>query len=186
MWAEPTNVACAPASASRPQAASSALPRSEYSSSEPCALTAKRAPARGADRPAQQDVVAEDEVGGQLLAQGGRVRLDPVVELGARALLDELDLVALVAVEDEDRQQAADVRPDRLGAAEVVALRMRLLAEDGDVVPGAAPLARERARVDVRAGAAEQVAVPEEDPHPAILLDPSATRGPARLYVKWK
>ncbi len=44
MCAEPTNTAAADESASRPQARSSALPRMEYSSSEPCALTAKRAP----------------------------------------------------------------------------------------------------------------------------------------------
>jgi hypothetical protein len=40
---------------------------------------------------------------------------------------------------------------------------VRLLAEDGDVVAEAAPRAGERARVDVRAGAPEEVAVPEED-----------------------
>ena len=40
MCAEPTKTASAPASASRPHAESSALPRIEYSSSEPCALTA--------------------------------------------------------------------------------------------------------------------------------------------------
>ena len=118
---------------------------------------------RGSDRPAEEDVVAEDEVGRQLLAHGRRVALDPVVELRPRAVLHELDLVALVAVEHEDGQQAADVRPDGARAAEVVALGMRLLAEDGDVVPGTRPLARERPRVDVRAGAAEQVAVPEQD-----------------------
>ena len=105
------------------------MPRIEYSSSEPCALTAKRAPRRGADRAAEQDVVREDEVGGQQLAQRRRVPLDPVVELGARAVLDELHLVALVAVEHEDGQQPADVRPHERRAAEVVPLRMRLLAE---------------------------------------------------------
>ena len=59
-------------------------------------------------------------------------------------------------------------------AAEVVALGMPLLADDGDVVAGVAPLARERARVDVGARTAEQVAVPEQDPH----------GGPR--YVRWK
>ena len=66
MCAEPTKTASARASASRPQAASSALPRIEYSSSEPCALTANRAPGRRRDRPARQDVVREDEVGRQV------------------------------------------------------------------------------------------------------------------------
>ena len=59
----------APASASAPQRSSSALPRIEYSSSEPCAFTAKRAPLARADRGAEQHVVREDEVGGQQLAQ---------------------------------------------------------------------------------------------------------------------
>ena len=44
MWAEPTNVAAACRRQSRPHAASRALPRIAYSSSEPCAFTAKRAP----------------------------------------------------------------------------------------------------------------------------------------------
>ncbi len=44
MWAEPTKVAFAAASDSRPHSSSSGRPRIEYSSSEPCALTAKRAP----------------------------------------------------------------------------------------------------------------------------------------------
>ena len=64
----------------------------------------------GPDRSAEEDVVAEDEVGRQLLAHRRGIALDPVVELGAGAVLHELDLVALVAVEHEDRQQAADVR----------------------------------------------------------------------------
>ncbi len=96
-------MARAPASTALPHASSSGRPRSEYSSSEPCALTAYRAPARRADRAAEEDVVAEDEVGGIELAEHRRVRLDPGVELGARAVLEQLDLVALVAVEDEHR-----------------------------------------------------------------------------------
>ena len=167
MCPEPTKVAAAPASASLPHAESAALPRIEYSSSEPCALTRVGRAARGADRAAEQDVVAEDEVGRKALAQRGRVPLHPAVELRARAVLEELHLVALVPVEHEDRQEAGDVRPHRLCAAEVVLLRLRLLAEDGHVVPRARPLPRERACVDVRARTAEQVPVPEKDPHAA-------------------
>jgi hypothetical protein len=110
-------------------------------------------------------VVGEDEVCGQVLAQRSGVPLDPGIELGPRAVLDALDLVAVVAVEHEDRQQPADVRAHRGRTAEVVERRLGLLAEDGDVVPGPRPLPRERARVDVRAGAPEQIAVPEQDPH---------------------
>ena len=121
------------------------------------------------DRPAEEDVVAEDEVGRQLLAHGGRVALDPVVELGPRAVLHELDLVALVAVEHEDGQQPADVRPDCARPTEVVLLGVRLLGEDDDIVACARPLLRERPRVDVRAGAPEEVPVPEEDPQDRSL-----------------
>ena len=100
---------------------------------------------------------------GQALTHGGGVRLDPRVELLARAVLQQLHVVALVVVEHEDGQQPADVGPDDLGAAEVVALGMRLLAENGDVVTRARPLSRELARVDVRPRPAQQVPVPDED-----------------------
>ena len=120
-------------------------------------------------------MVREDEVGGQQRAQRLRVRLDVRVALGAREVLQQPRLEPLVPVEHEDRQQPVrQLRHDDLRAAEVVPLRVPLLADDVDVVAGAAPLARERTRVDVRAGAAEQVAVPEEDPH-----------GGGR-YVRWK
>ena len=121
--------------------------------------------ARGTDRPAEQDVVAEDEVGRKVTDERTGIGLDPAVELVGAAVLHELDLVPLVAVEHEHGQQPADVRPDDRGSAEVVQLRPRLLAEDGDVVPGARPLTRELARVHVGARAAEQVAVPEQDAH---------------------
>jgi hypothetical protein len=44
-----------------------------------------------------------------------------------------------------------------------MALGMSLLADDDDVVARCAPFARERARVDVGAGASEEVPVPEKD-----------------------
>ena len=53
------------ASDSRPHASSSGRPRIEYSSSEPCALTANGAPVAAADRPAEQDVVAEARSAGR-------------------------------------------------------------------------------------------------------------------------
>jgi len=125
---------------------------------------------RRADRAPEQDVVAEDEVGRKLIAQRACVRLDPGVELGSRAVLEELDLVALVAVAHEDGQEPADIRPHELRPPEVVELRVRLLAEDGHVVTREAPLARQGAGVDVRPGPAEQVPVPEQDPrHDPIL-----------------
>ena len=120
---------------------------------------------RGSDRPAEEHVVDEDEIGGQVLAQRGGIRLDPRVELGACALLNALHLVPLVLVEHEDGEQAAHVGTDRGRSAEVVALGVRVLGEDRHLVPLAAPLAGQLARVDVRAGPREQVPVPDEDPH---------------------
>ena len=118
-----------------------------------------------AHRAAKEDVVDEDEIRRPVRAERGGVRLHPRVQLGARALLHPLDLVPLVAVDHEDRQQPADVRPHGLRAAEIEAIGMRLLGEHGDVVPLPAPLARQLARVDVRPRAPEQVAVPDEYPH---------------------
>ena len=120
-------------------------------------------PARGADRPAEQDVIREDDVGGQAFAQSRGIQLDVALALCARQVLQEPRLEPLVAVEHEDGQRPADLRTHDLGAAEVVQLRVSLLAEQDDVVPGAAPLPRERARVDVRARPAQEVPVPDED-----------------------
>ena len=153
------------ASASRPHADSAALPRIEYSSSEPCALTAKRAPAAAPTGPPSRTWFAKTRSAGRCSRSAAAFRSTQRVELGPGAVLDELDLVALVAVEHEDRQQPADVRPHRRGAAEVVEPRLGLLAEDGDLVPRPRPLPRQRPRVDVRARAAEEVAVPEQDLH---------------------
>ena len=61
------------------------------------------------DRSPEKDVVAEDEVGREVLAEGLRVRFDPAIELVGPAVLHELDLVPLVTIEHEDRQQPADV-----------------------------------------------------------------------------
>jgi hypothetical protein len=65
---------------------------------------------------------------------------------------------------------------ETLAGAEVVALRVSLLTDDRDVVPGEAPFARERTRVHVRAGSAEEVAVPEQNAHGSD----------ANGYVRWK
>ncbi len=138
-------------------------------------MTAKRAPVGDPDRPAEENVVAEHEIRGKPRAERGAVRLDPAVELLPRAVLHELDLVALVAVEHEHRQEPPDIGPDDLRASEIVRVGMRVLAEDGDVVPRPRPLPGELARVDVRPGPTEQVPVPEQDPH---RRHPIATRSP--------
>ena len=59
MCAEPTNVAPPAARVSAPRPTSAALPRIEYSSSEPCALTANGAPVAAPTGAAEQDVVAK-------------------------------------------------------------------------------------------------------------------------------
>jgi hypothetical protein len=109
-------------------------------------------------------VVREEQVGRQQLPERGGVRLDVRLALRGREVLQEPRLEPLVAVEDEDRQKPlGQLRDDDPRAADVVPLRVALLADDGDVVARAAPLARERAGVDVRAGTSEEVPVPGED-----------------------
>jgi hypothetical protein len=120
---------------------------------------------RSPDRAAEQDVVAENEIGRQVLAHGRRVRSDPRVELLASAVLQQLHAVALVVIEDEDREQSTDVGPHDLRPADVVAFRMRLLTEDGDVMARARPRARELACVDVRPRSAQQVPMPDNNSH---------------------
>ena len=118
---------------------------------------------RRSHRPAEEDVVREDDVRREVFAERGGVQVDVAVTLLPREVGQAFCFESLVAVKDEDRQEAADVGADVACAAEVVLLRARLLREDGHVVAAEAPFPGERARVDVRAGPAEQVAVPEED-----------------------
>src|SRR6266511_5112753 len=122
---------------------------------------------RSGDRTAGEDVVREDEIRRQVLPEGGRVGRDVPLALGLAQVREEARVESLVAVEDEDGEHGPDLRPDDLSAPQVVVLGARLLGEHDDLVPGAAPLARERARVHVGAGASEQVAVPEENPQDA-------------------
>ena len=138
-------------------------------------LDAKRHAGRRADRPAHQHVVREDHVSGQELAQRSGVRLDVRAFLVVGEVLDELRVQPGVAIHDKHGQQPArEIHGDGLRASQVVQLGLPLLRHDDDVVTGVAPLARERTGVDVRPGACEQVAVPEEDAHEA------------ERYVRWK
>ena len=131
---------------------------------------------RGADRAAEQHVVREHEVGRQQLVHGARVRSDVGLALRVREVLQQTGLEPLVLVEHEHRQQpVGQLGHDDLCAAEVVAVGVPLLADDDDVVARAAPLARKRARVHVRAGPPEQIAVPEDDAH-----------GGECRYARWK
>ncbi len=112
---------------------------------------------------------------GSSVSDRGGVRLDVCVALGRREVLQQARLEALVLVEHEDREQPLrQLGDDDARAPDVVDIGVPFLAEDHDLVPKPAPLAGERTRVDVRARAAEQVAVPDHDPH-----------GWSR-YVRWK
>ena len=108
-------------------------------------LDAERLPGGGADGAAEQDVVGEDQVGRQQLAERGRVRLDVRGLLCVGELLQQLRAQPLVAVEHEDRQEPVrELGVDDGGRAEIELLRCALLADDDDLVPGLAPLTRER------------------------------------------
>jgi hypothetical protein len=120
---------------------------------------------RRAHRPAEEDVVGEDEIRREPLAHGRGVQPDEALALLPREVLEQPRLESLVAVEHENGEQPADVGPHDLGAREVELVGVRLLAEDGEVVPSTAPLPRESPRVDVRPRPAEQISVPEQDPH---------------------
>ena len=153
------------------------LPRIEYSSSEPCAFTrVARAGCTRRQRAPISTWFANTRSAGSSARSAAAFASTYASRSRGREVLQQLRLQALVPVEHEDRQQLArQLRHDDARAAEVVvAPACRVLADDGHVVAGEAPLARERARVDVRTGAAEEVAVPENDPH-----------GGGR-YVRWK
>ncbi len=169
MWADPTNTALARRERFPPPGFELGPAAHRVLELGAVGLDREARTGGGPDRPAEENVVAEHEIGGKPRAERGAVRLDPAVELLPRAVLHELDLVALVAVEDEHRQEPPDIGPDDLGAAEIVRSGCGLLAEDGDVVPCPRPLPGELARVDVRPGPTEQVPVPEQDPHRRII-----------------
>jgi len=119
---------------------------------------------RGRDGAAEQHVVREYDVRRQQLAHERCVGLDVAFALIRREVLQQPGLETLVAVEHEHRQQpVGQLRHEDARAADVVPLRMPLLADDGDVVARVAPLARERTRVDVGARTSEEVPVPEDD-----------------------
>ena len=109
-----------------------------------------------------------------MLPNGRPVSLHERLQLRRREILDELRLRVLVTVGNEHRERTHDLRSHDEGAPHVVALRMGLLAEDDHLVPEHAPGAGEGARIDVRSGSVEEVAVPEENLHVwRILTDGS-------------
>ena len=120
------------------------------------------------DGAAHEDVVCQHEVGPAVVGRRHRsgVPVDEQLELGRGHVGDVARLDPLVAVEDEGRKQRPHVGPyDADVRAEVEPLRPRFLAHHDDVVPQPPPRPCHVLRVDVRAGALEQVAVPQDEPH---------------------
>ena len=88
MWAEPTKTASARVERlASPRPASSLVAAHRVLELGAVRLDRVAGAGRRPDRPAEEDVVAEDEVGRQLLAHRGGVPLDPVVELRPGAVL---------------------------------------------------------------------------------------------------
>jgi hypothetical protein len=108
----------------------------------------------------QGRVEAPDGVGD--LADGGDVGVEVAAQLRPGQLREGLDLEALVGVPDVDRQQAADVRVVDLDALDP---DPAVLAEQVDLVAQAGQRPGQVDGVDVAAGAAQHVAVEEEDAH---------------------
>ena len=166
MCAEPTKTDAASFSDSLPQADSSALPRIEYSSSEPCALTAKRAPVAAPTGAPSSTWFANTRSAGRCSRSAAAFASTYALSLGLREVLQQPRLETLVAVEDEHGQHRADARPHgRARRARSNRSGCGSWENDRHVVAGARPLAHERLRVDVRSRPAQQVAVPDEDAH---------------------
>ena len=170
MWSEPTNVARAPRERVCAPGREARIAAHRVLELGAVCLDGERRAGSGPDRPAEEHVVREDEVSREERPDARRRSPRP----SRRAL----PACSPGRVARRSRRSGRGRRPaagpptsGRSDArrAEVVALGMRLLREDGHVVPCPAPLAGEHPGVDVRARAAEQVAVPEEDAHRCIL-----------------
>ena len=150
-------------------------------------LAAERA---GEDHRAHDEVVGERDVGPGArgdLADRGDVALEVGRELVLAEVLERARLDALVAVGHVDGQQPAEVGPVDGRARRVAAHlelqrapvpvaggvdprereRLAVLAQQVDLVPVAGERRGELGVVDVRPGAAQQVAVEDENPHRA-------------------
>ena len=155
----------------------------------------------GQDRRSHHQVVGQRHVGAGAvghLAHGRHVGLQVsrellVVQLGERPGVDPR-----IAVGDVHRQQAADVRPVDGAAGRPAALlhpqgatipvpggvdevqlqRIAVLAEQVHLVAQADQRGRDLAVVDVRAGAPEEVAVEDQDPHAACMMPCSSRQEP--------
>jgi hypothetical protein len=130
-------------------------------------LGGKGADARPSENGGPHDQVAGKgcvEASGRLGNRSDRSHVggDVPIELRVRQLRERLDLETLVGIFDVDRQEAVDVRVVDLHA---VQLDHAVLAEQMDLVPESGQRRGQVGAVDVAAGAAQHVAVEEQDPH---------------------
>ena len=126
----------------------------------------------GGDVGAGQDRRAHDEMVGQRsvdtpacvgdLAYSGDVGLDVAIELFVGQLGKGLDLEALVGVFDVDGKQAVDIRVVDLDPLDP---RLAVLAEQMHLVPKLGQGRSKVGVVDVAAGAAQHVAMEDQDAH---------------------
>ena len=159
--------ASARSSDSRAHAASSAFAADRELELRAVRLDDEGHPDRGADRRSEEHVVHEEEVRRQVRADGGGVSLDELVPLLRRA--DPGGSAPRDRRSGRGRRPAAARRRDRAGRPRAPPRSKRSgcgsWREDDDLVPEPRPGPRERARVDVRARPAQEVAVPEENLH---------------------
>ena len=124
MCREPTNVASAPASASRPQASSRGRPRIEYSSSEPCALTRNGSPVAAPTGAPISTWFANTRSAGASSRSAAAFASTYRSHSSSREVLEQPRLEPLVAVEHEHGQQPVrQLGPHDARAAEVVVRR---------------------------------------------------------------
>ena len=108
----------------------------------------------------ESDVNASGQLGD--LANRGHVGIDVAVQLLVAELGEGLDLEALVGVLDIDGKQAVDVGVVDLDPLD---LRLAVLAEQVHLMPQTGERPSEVGVVDVAAGAAQHVAVKDENAH---------------------
>jgi hypothetical protein len=131
----------------------------------PVRLDEVRQPGRRPNRGTEQHVVDQQEVRGALRPYGRRIRRHERLPISAAHLRQQPRLHVLVRSHDENRERPGQTRPDDRGAVQVVALGMRLLAEDHDLVAHSTPRPGEFPGVDVGAAALEKIAVPDQGAH---------------------
>ena len=127
----------------------------------------------GQDHRPHHEVVRERDVGRRHGPHGLHVGVDVVLELGVRELREGLGVESLVLVGHVDGQHPPDVRDVHRHA--VGRLVVAVLAEQVHLVPERRERPHEVRVVDVAAGAAEQIAMEDQDPHAPLLFRADAS-----------